>query len=131
MCRLTRRVMKSGHLARDVEAVAGRPHDDGGGLPGRLQPSFAPVATHHGAAVDICPSRRAKRNGAVERRHPQLFGDGARSTFTEYRLQAGVGPLFMASGPTAFGRPDQTPGVVVQHHDQVALPAAPCTSRSR
>jgi hypothetical protein len=34
---------------------------------GGLQPSFAPVATHYGAAVDICPSRRAKRKGAVEK----------------------------------------------------------------
>ena len=25
----------------------------------------------------------------------------------------------------ALGRPDQTPAVVVQHHDQVALPAPP------
>jgi transposase len=34
---------------------------------GGLLPSFAAVAKHYGAAVDICPSRRAKRKGAVEK----------------------------------------------------------------
>ena len=34
---------------------------------GELLPSFAAVAKHYGAAVDICPSRRAKRKGAVEK----------------------------------------------------------------
>jgi transposase len=34
---------------------------------GGLLPSFAAVAKHYGVAVDICPSRRAKRKGAVEK----------------------------------------------------------------
>lgn len=34
---------------------------------GKLLPSFAAVAKHFGVAVDICPSRRAKRKGAVEK----------------------------------------------------------------
>lgn len=34
---------------------------------GDLLPSFAAVATYYGVGVDICPSRRAKRKGAVEK----------------------------------------------------------------
>ncbi len=34
---------------------------------GKLLPNFAAVAKHYGVAVDICPSRRAKRKGAVEK----------------------------------------------------------------
>jgi len=34
---------------------------------GGLLSSFAAVAKHYGVAVDICPSRRAKRKGAVEK----------------------------------------------------------------
>lgn len=34
---------------------------------GDLLPSFAAVARHYGAAVDVCPSRRARRKGAVEK----------------------------------------------------------------
>jgi transposase len=34
---------------------------------GGLLASFAAVATYYGVAVDICPSRRAKRKGAVEK----------------------------------------------------------------
>jgi transposase len=34
---------------------------------GELLASFAAVAKHYGAAIDICPSRRAKRKGAVEK----------------------------------------------------------------
>ena len=34
---------------------------------GRLQPGFAPVAKHYGAAVDVCPPRRGNRKGVVEK----------------------------------------------------------------
>lgn len=34
---------------------------------GELLPSFAAVATYYGVGVDLCPSRRAKRKGAVEK----------------------------------------------------------------
>jgi hypothetical protein len=34
---------------------------------GKLLASFAAVAKYYGAAIDICPSRRAKRKGAVEK----------------------------------------------------------------
>jgi hypothetical protein len=34
---------------------------------GELLASFAAVAVHYGVGVDICPSRRAKRKGAVEK----------------------------------------------------------------
>lgn len=34
---------------------------------GEVLASFAAVAKHYGAAIDICPSRRAKRKGAVEK----------------------------------------------------------------
>ncbi|MGH3032718.1 MAG: Mu transposase domain-containing protein [Gaiellaceae bacterium] len=38
---------------------------------GRLLPSFAAVARYYGVSVDVCPSRRANRKGAVEsRNHP-------------------------------------------------------------
>ena len=33
----------------------------------RIQASFAPVAKHYGAAVDVCPPRRPMRKGAVEK----------------------------------------------------------------
>ena len=33
----------------------------------RLQASFAAVAKHYGAAVDVCPPRRPRRKGAVEK----------------------------------------------------------------
>ena len=33
----------------------------------RLQASFAAVAKHYGAAVDVCPARRPRRKGAVEK----------------------------------------------------------------
>jgi transposase len=34
---------------------------------GKLLPSFAAVAKYYGVAIDICPSRRARRKGAVEK----------------------------------------------------------------
>ena len=34
---------------------------------GRVQASFAPVAKHYGVAVDVCPPRRARRKGVVEK----------------------------------------------------------------
>lgn len=33
----------------------------------RVQASFAAVAKHCGAAVDVCPPRRPRRKGAVEK----------------------------------------------------------------
>ena len=33
----------------------------------RIQASFAAVAKHYGAAVDVCPPRRPRRKGAVEK----------------------------------------------------------------
>ena len=33
----------------------------------RVQASFAAVAKHYGAAVDVCPARRPRRKGAVEK----------------------------------------------------------------
>ncbi|MGH3092637.1 MAG: Mu transposase domain-containing protein [Gaiellaceae bacterium] len=36
---------------------------------GRLLPSFAAVARYYGVSVDVCPSRRANRKGAVESRN--------------------------------------------------------------
>src|SRR5262249_61783098 len=36
---------------------------------GRLLASFAAVACYYGAAVDVCPGRRANRKGAVESRN--------------------------------------------------------------
>jgi uncharacterized protein with HEPN domain len=68
-----------------AEAMAVRPDVDGGGPPGRTAASFAAVAKYYGAAVDICPSRRAKRKGGG--------GESA-------RLQ---GPALVAA--TASGRP--------------------------
>jgi transposase len=39
---------------------------------GRLTASFAPVAIHYGAGVDICPSRHGNRKGVVEKGNHSL-----------------------------------------------------------
>jgi len=39
---------------------------------GRLSASFAPVAVHYGAGVDICPSRHGNRKGVVEKGNHSL-----------------------------------------------------------
>ena len=63
---------------------------------GRVQASFAPVAKHYGVAVDVCPPRRPRRKGVVERAIDYLSGRGgappvsARRRRRRHRRTAGV-----------------------------------------
>src|SRR5450759_2465350 len=47
---------------------------------GRLTASFAPVAIHYGAGVDICPGRHGNRKGVVEKGNHSLAHRAASAT---------------------------------------------------
>lgn len=93
---------------------------------GTLVPSFAPVAKHYGVAVDVCPPRRAKRKGSVEKTNhfiTQRWWRTAR-VHTMNQAQRSLDRFLQTTGD-ARRRGDTTVGELAKDEVLMALPADP------
>lgn len=93
---------------------------------GELLPSFAAVATFYGVGVAICPSRRAKRKGAVEKAQDFSAQRWWRTAEVETPEQAQTEyDRFCASTGDSRARSDQTVADLAAEERLFELPLEP------